>query len=134
MDMEIRMGEGTRVDALLGDLVVHTDQPLEAGGGGTAAAPFVLFLASIGTCAGFYVQQFCRARGIPTDGIRIVQRMERDPATRLLGRIDVEIQLPEGFPERYRAAVLNAANVCAVKKHLEHPPVVRTLLTGPTGG
>ena len=134
MDMEIRIGEGAQVDAVLGDLVVRTDQPLEAGGGGTAAAPFVLFLASIGTCAGFYVQQFCRQRGIPTEGIRIVQRMDRDPATHLVARVDLEIRLPPEFPEKYRSAVLNAANVCAVKKHLEHPPVVRTVIApAPTG-
>ena len=134
MDMEIRIGEGAQVDAVLGDLVVRTDQPLGAGGGGTAAAPFVLFLASIGTCAGFYVQQFCRQRGIPTDGLRIVQRMDRDPGTHLLTRVTLEIGLPPDFPEKYRSAVLNAANVCAVKKHLEHPPVVRTVIApAPTG-
>jgi putative redox protein len=130
MDIEIRIGEGAKVDAILGGLVVSTDQPIGAGGDGTAPAPFVLFLASIGTCAGFYVQQFCRSRGIPTDGLRIVQRIDRDPATHLVNRVTIEIGLPADFPEKYRSAVVNAANVCAVKKALEHPPTVQTVIAG----
>ena len=54
---------GRRVDAEVGGHVLHTDQPRESGGSDTAASPFQLFLASIGTCAGIYVQGFCAARG-----------------------------------------------------------------------
>ncbi len=30
--------------------------------------------------------------------------------------------LPESFPEKYRGAVIQSANLCAVKKHMETPP------------
>jgi len=93
-----------------------------AGGQDSAPAPFSLFLASIGTCAGIYVLSFCRQRGVPTEGIRIVQRMENNPATRMISKIELEIQLPPEFPEKYKDAVIRAADQCAVKKHLENPP------------
>jgi len=65
---------------------------------------------------------FCRQRGLPTDGIRIVQRMESDPRTRLISDIALEIQVPPDFPEKYLDALIRAADQCAVKKHLEAPP------------
>lgn len=122
---------GARVDAHFGPYTVRTDQPPAAGGEGSAPAPFSLFLASIGTCAGIYVLGFCRQRGLPTDDVRIVQRMESDPRTHMVSRIYLEIRLPPDFPEKYKEAVIRSAEQCAVKKHLENPPqfAVTTTIT-----
>ena len=123
MEMEITFPGGARVDANFGGMTVRTDQPVQGGGQGSAPTPFATFLASIGTCAGIYVLGFCQQRGIPTDGIKIVQRMQSDRMTGLIGQIDLEIQLPPDFPAKYKDAVIRSAEQCAVKKHLEHPPV-----------
>jgi putative redox protein len=123
MEMEITFPGGARVDASLGGLTVKTDQPVQGGGTGSAPSPFVMFLASIGTCAGIYVLGFCQQRGLPTQGLKLVQRMEPNPATGMIVKIWLDIQLPPEFPEKYRAAVIKSAEQCAVKKHLEHPPV-----------
>ncbi|MBN2091150.1 OsmC family protein, partial [candidate division KSB1 bacterium] len=85
-------------------------------------APFDLFLASIGTCAGIYVLSFCQQRNIPTENIRLVQELERDPASHLIKKIKINIQLPANFPEQYKSAVIRSAELCAVKKHLDQPP------------
>ena len=119
MELIIDFPGGSRVDAHFGAFTVPTDQPPEA----SAPAPFALFLASIGTCAGIYVLGFCRQRGLPTSGIRIVQRVHGGPGG-MVDRIALEIELPAGFPEKYRDAVIRSAEQCAVKKHLEHPPVI----------
>lgn len=116
MLMEITFPHGNRVVARSGGHEIHTDQD------GSAAAPFELFLASIGTCAGIYVSRFCQQRGIPTDNVKIRQIMVPDPATRMIGRIRLEIVLPDDFPEQYKDAVVRSAQLCAVKKHLEQPP------------
>ena len=132
MEMTITFPGGARVDAQFGPFTVPTDQPPEGGGEGSAATPFATFLASIGTCAGIYVLGFCRQRGLPTDGIRLTQRMEGDRTTGLIGRIGIDIHVPPDFPEKYHAALVRAADQCAVKKHLEHPPAfaVRTVVGG----
>jgi ribosomal protein S12 methylthiotransferase accessory factor len=122
MEMEITFPGGARVDANFGGFTIKTDQPVQGGGQGSAPTPFATFLASIGTCAGIYVLGFCQQRGIPTAGIKIVQRMQSDRMTGLVGQIDLDIQLPPDFPEKYKAAVIRSAEQCAVKKHLEHPP------------
>ena len=117
--MTIDFPGGSRVDAHFDHFTVRTDQPPDA----SAPTPFEVFLSSIGTCAGIYVLGFCRQRGLATDGMRIIQHAARDVQTGLVGRISLEIQLPAGFPEKYREAVIQSAQLCAVKKHLEHPPV-----------
>lgn len=124
MEMIIDFPGGLRVDAHFGPYTVKTDQPVEGGGDGSAPTPFATFLASIGTCAGIYVLGFCKQRGIPTDNIKIVQRMYSDPFTGLVGKVDLEILLPDNFPEKYKDAVVRAANLCAVKKHFEQPPQI----------
>ncbi len=120
--MTVRFPGGKRVDAEYGGFTVHTDQPPEAGGDGSAPAPFDLFLASIATCAGIYVKGFCDSRGIATDGLGLKMRIEREAESPRIARLVLEIQLPPGFPEKHRDAVIRAADLCAVKKHILKPP------------
>jgi ribosomal protein S12 methylthiotransferase accessory factor len=124
MEMIIDFPGGARVDAHFGPFTVMTDQPPQGGGEDSAPTPFALFLASLGTCAGIYVVGFCRQRGLSTEGIRIVQRMGHDPATGKMNRVDMDIQVPADFPEKYHEALIRAASQCAVKKQLEHPPAI----------
>jgi ribosomal protein S12 methylthiotransferase accessory factor len=116
----------------LGELAVEadfdghtlTDQPEAAGGGGAAPSPFDLFLASIGTCAGYYALRFCQTRGLPTDGMTLKLTAEKDPAVKRVTRVAIEIELPPGFPARYREAIVRAADQCSVKRHLLEPPQI----------
>ena len=129
MELIIDFPGGKRVDAHFDAFTVSTDQPAQAGGEDSAPTPFATFLASIGTCAGIYVLGFCQRRGIPTDGLRLIQHVETDPVTGMVGTIRLDIELPAGFPERYREAVIRAADQCAVKKHMAQPPAfeIRTI-------
>ncbi len=119
MEIVVDFPGGSRVDAHFGPFTVKTDQPPVA----SAPTPFSVFLSSIGTCAGIYVLGFCHQRGIPAEGIRLVERLETDPATGLVAKVWLDIHLPPGFPEKYRGAVIRAAEQCKVKKQFEHPPV-----------
>jgi len=120
MEMRIRFPGGKRVAAEYNGFTMATDQPAGAGGEGSAPAPFDLFLASLGTCAGIYVLEFLRRRDLDTRGLE--QRHEWDPQTGRLEKVDLELRLPAGFPEKYRQAVVQAAGLCAVKRHLDAPP------------
>jgi len=115
---------GKRVDAEWGSRVIRTDQSVAHGGNGTAPEPFDLFLASLATCAGFYVLSFCQTRGISTEGIELVQHHHFDERTHRLTRIELTLRLPPAFPERYRPAIVEAAAGCKVKKVLMDPPEV----------
>lgn len=121
--MEITFEGGKVVTALTRGHIIRTDQPLDNGGGNTAPAPFDLYLASIGTCAGIYVKSFCDNRKISTDNIRIIQKTEFDRETDLPVNITIDIRLPADFPEKYRDSVVSVAELCKVKKSIIKPPV-----------
>ncbi|MHB1417562.1 MAG: OsmC family protein, partial [Chloroflexota bacterium] len=72
---------------------------------------------------------FCQQRGIPTEGIRLSQNMKMNPATHLVSQVEIDVRLPEGFTEQYRPALIRAAELCAVKKHLQAPPSISVTAT-----
>ena len=120
--MQIYFPGGKRVFADYGGFTVKTDQPAQGGGDDTAPAPFDLFLASIGTCAGIYALGFMQQRGLDPSGSTLTLRTHYDPTAGLISKIDLELQLPADFPDKYRDAIVNAMNLCTVKKHLHKPP------------
>ena len=122
MDIKITFPSGKKVNAEINGFTHKTDQAVISGGEGSAPEPFSTFLSSIGTCAGIYVLGFCQQRGIETDGMEIIQSMNFNPFSNMIEKIKLNIILPEGFPNKYKKAVINSANLCAVKKHLENPP------------
>lgn len=127
MEMTVDFPGGDRVDAHFGPYTVLTDQPGARGEPGSAPTPFSLFLASIATCAGIYVLGFCRQRNLPTEGLKIIQRDLRNPLTGMVERVDLEIQTPAGFPEKYLPSLIRTAELCLVKKHLENPPMFKVI-------
>lgn len=122
MGMKITFPGGKKVAAEFGNFTVMTDQKKKDGGDESAPAPFEYFLASLGTCAGIYILGYCTSRNLPVDGIEIDQRLVYDPVKKKIGKITLEIQVPADFPEKHRGALVNAANLCAVKKTIENPP------------
>ena len=55
----------------------------------------------------------------------------QDAETHRVGLIRVELQLPPGFPTKYRRAILRAVDQCAVKRHILEPPEFVVALAEP---
>jgi putative redox protein len=128
MEMEIRFPGGKRVEATFDGMKVLTDQPVHDGGQGAAPSPFDLFLASIGTCTGFYVLSFCQKNNIPTDKMKLTASLAWNPQKHLVEHVDITIHVPVDFPKKYKTAVVKAADVCTVKRHLQSPPKISITL------
>jgi len=122
MSMKITFPGGLAVNAEVKGFTVKTDQRTDHGGGGTAPEPFDLFLASLGTCAGFYALRFCQQREIPTSGLGLTLTPVRDPEGKRVELVRLDVELPAGFPEKYRDAILRSVDQCAVKRHIMEPP------------
>ena len=122
-DMKITFPGGKKVNAQWHGFEIATDQPASGGGENSAPAPYDLFLASLGTCAGIFVLGFLQSRGLSTEGLEINQSMEWDPAAHLMKKISFKIVLPKDFPEKYKGAVIKAAEQCTVKRTVHSPPV-----------
>ena len=128
MDIHVLFPGGKRVDAVVGTHVIRTDQPVSAGGEDTAPAPFDLFLASLGTCAGMNLVYFFERRGLSPKGARLVMKMELDAEGYMVVKITTEVHLPPDFPPEFRERLLRAVDACYVKKHVLHPPAFETKL------
>ena len=122
MSIKVTFPGNLKVDAAVNGFTIHTDQPVQGGGDGTAPAPYDLFLSSLATCAGIYILSFCRSRNLPTDNISIEQDLEFDPIQHKVSKITMAINVPKDFPEKYYEALVRSANMCAVKKTLQDPP------------
>ena len=125
MEYTISFEGGKKIHSKFRGFVIQTDQPKEDGGDNTAPTPFDLFLSSIGTCAGFYVLSFCEARELSTSGISLdLKGLYNEDAGRL-ETVQLTIQLPAEFPEKYKKALIRTAEQCSVKKAIMNPPVFK---------
>ncbi len=129
MSMKIVFPGGKKVDAHYKGFVIHTDQAADAGGSGEAPSPFDLFLASLGTCSGFFVLSFCQTRKIPTEGISLELTAVRDEAKHTVTAVEIEIRLPRDLPPEIADACIRAAGQCSVSRHLVDAPSVRIKAT-----
>jgi putative redox protein len=132
MSLSITFPGGVAVDATTNGHTVRMDQPVPLGSD-TAMSPFDLFLASIGACMGFYALRFCQERGIPTEGLRLALDPVRDEQRKRIATLQIALQLPQGFPEKYREALRRAVDHCSVKRHLLEPPAFELSLSGVDG-
>ena len=111
MEIEIKIDSSGRIIPFMGKQEITMQE-----------SPFLIFLATAGMCSAVFVQAFMRQRGLPTDEVRIVQKMNYDQATNHVDDIDIQVGLPGNFPEKYKSAIINVVNQCPVKQHLLRPP------------
>lgn len=110
------------VEAESGAFTIRTDQPVKSGGDNSAPSPSDLFLVSIATCAGFFALRFCQERKIDTSTMSLNMGYDWNKETKRYGTFSIELKLPEGFPDKYRKAIVRAMDQCAVKRHIIDPP------------
>ena len=111
-----------KVDIQVGDFTLNTDQSLTRGGDASAPEPFDLFLVSMAGCAGIFALGFCQSRQLASEGLSLEMDWERDVEPPHAAKVTYRLTLPEGFPEKYRASIIRAIDLCTVKHYIHHPP------------
>jgi uncharacterized OsmC-like protein len=122
---------GVRFAAQIRQHRLMVDQPVAGGGEDTAPMPLELLGASLGTCVALYVQQFCHARGLPYEGMRV----EVDPrgAQGRIGQFDVRVVLPAALPPQYAELLERVARSCPAHNTLTHGAEVAVHIEVPVG-
>jgi len=110
---------------------VVVDQPLGAGGDDLAPTPLELLGASLGSCVALYVQQFCHARGLPYEGMRVEVRPRTVPGR--IERFDVSVVLPAPLPPHYAQLLERVARSCPAHATLVHGAEVDVAIHLPEG-
>ncbi|HOH84666.1 MAG TPA: OsmC family protein [Bacteroidales bacterium] len=121
MEIKVTFDGNKKVNAIVRNHIVKTDQPINGGGEDTAVSPYELFLASLATCAGIYVKGFCDNRNIPAENITLTQNHEFNEKG-LLKKVELTINVPKDFPEKYVDSLIHVASLCKVKQQLMSPP------------
>lgn len=111
---------GMRFAAQVRSHRVVVDQPLTAGGDDAAPMPIELLGVSLGTCIALYVEQYCRTRGLSSEGLRVEveQRGARNPNR--IGEFAVKVVLPAGVPDEHRAMLERVARSCPAHHTFAH--------------
>jgi putative redox protein len=121
-ELKVVFGDRYKIDVAYKGFSVKTDQPVRDGGDGTAPSPFDYFLVSLAACAGYYALAFCKERQISTEGLGVTMTTLRGEASKMIDKITVAVDLPRGFPEKYRLALTKAVDHCTVKAHIQRAP------------
>jgi putative redox protein len=90
-------------------------------------SPFLIFLATAGMCSAVFVRSFMQQRGLPFQEVGITQKMNYNRMTNMVGDIDMVVDLPANFPEKYVGAIKNVIAQCPVKRHLVEPPTFNVI-------
>jgi len=119
---------GVRFTADIRGHKVHVDQPRQGGGEDSAPGPLELVPAALGTCVAYFVEQFLTTRGVDPTGLEVAVGVAGAPDPHRIGRFEVRVKTPAGMPERYRDAVVRAAETCTVHHTLSHTPEIAVTL------
>jgi uncharacterized OsmC-like protein len=96
------------------------DQSVRGGGDDAGPSPLDLLGASLGACVAFYVHQFCHARALSSEGLRVEVVQHTATTPHRVKRFDVRVILPATMPEEYIELVERVARSCPSHGTLTH--------------
>jgi putative redox protein len=95
------------------------DQPVGVGND-TGPMPLELIGASLGTCVALYVHQFCEARGLPCQGMRVEVDQVGAQNPGRIAKFIVRVMLPAALPPQYAEMLERVARSCPAHNTLVH--------------
>ena len=122
MHVDVGFPDSSRIQARCKNLLVETGLPPDRGGDPEALGPFDILLCSLATCTGFHVLTFLDERGFSLEDAGVTIDAARSPDTHLLESVAIRIRVPDGFPDKYKDAIVRAAGHCLVKAQLGQKP------------
>ena len=122
MEIKVKFLDNLRLEATFDDFTVTSDQPIRYKGDGSAPSPFDYFLASSALCAAYFIKVYCKARGIPTENIRLSQNNIVDPDDRYNQIFLIQAELPDDISAKDREGILRSIDRCTVKKVVQTGP------------
>ena len=110
---------------------ILSDQPLENAGHDEGMTPPELFLAALGSCAGFYAAQYLRKFKLAAEGTRVTVTAEKlkDPAR--LDNFHISVETPVELSDQHRVGVERAVHHCLIHNTLLHPPKMEITIAQP---
>jgi putative redox protein len=100
---------------------VTCDLSEQDGGRDRGPSPVELLAGSLGTCIAMMVQGYCQRHGYDGDvGVSLTMELADKP--KRIGRIVVDLELPDGVPEDKKEAIKRVAQRCPIHETFKSPP------------
>lgn len=129
----IRHEGGMRFAAQVRTHQIVTDQPLRTGGTDSGPSPVELLGASLGSCIAFYVQQFCHARALPYEGMRVEVELRSKTNPARVAEFIARVIMPAKLPELYASMLDRVVRSCPVHNTLAGAADVSVEILIPAG-
>jgi len=120
--MRIRYRDGMEFEAESRGISLTIDQPRAGGGNDHGMTPPELLMASLGSCVGVYLVDYCRRAGLPVDGLEMEVTAERAKDPGRFSSLQVTVKLPGSLPEARIKALQRVAESCMVHNTLSSRP------------
>jgi putative redox protein len=128
----VRHHGGLRFVASARSHEIVTDQPLRSGGTDCGATPLELLGAALGSCIALYVQQFCEARSLPSEGMSIEVRQKNESGPNRVGSFSVRVVLPDDMATEYVTILERVVRSCPVHNTLSMVSAIDVEVALPT--
>lgn len=110
-------------ESKLGNHTVRIDVPASMGGKDRGPTPPELFIASLGSCVGAFVADYCGRAGVDTSDMTVDVTFDKVENPTRLVNLKVKVNLPNGDCGERQKAILRVAEHCPVHETittLEH--------------
>jgi putative redox protein len=122
---------GVKFTAAVRSHRILVDQPVRGGGEDAGPSPLELLGASLGTCVALYVQQFCHARSLSYEGLRVEVAQEGASAPSRIAKFTVRVMLAHELPPHYMTMLERTAQSCPAHNTLTLGAAVEVLIETP---
>ncbi len=101
---------------------IACDQPAENGGFDEGVTPPELLLASLGSCAGFYIAQYLKKYKLASEGTTVRVTADKVDAPARMDNFRLEVEIPSTLSDQHRNGVEDAIHHCLIHNTLLHAP------------
>jgi putative redox protein len=100
------------------------DQPADSGGYDEGMTPPELLLASLGTCAAFYVVEYLRAQKLAKNSPKVRVSADKLKGPARMDNFRIQVDVPLDLTPVHRAGIERAVHKCLIHNTLQNPPKI----------
>lgn len=106
-------------ESVIGNHLLTIDVPADMGGEDRGPIPPQLFVASLGSCIGAFVAQYCDINGIDNTDMSVVISYEKSSQPTRLVNLQAVVKLPHGDCGARVKAIERVADLCPVHETIK---------------